>query len=180
LRQASIVFEDESGFMLEPVRRRTWAPRGHTPVQYAWDRHDRLSVVSAVTVSAAHRRIGLYFRVQRENVCAEDLVAFVRQLHRHVGRPIILVWDRSGPHRRAAKLLLAEQPKWMHIEWLPPYAPDLNPTEQCWNHSKNVDLGNLLADDTDELSVAVCKSFAKQRNNQPLLRSFFKTAKLKL
>lgn len=149
-------------------------------MQHAWNRHDRLSVVSAVAVSPARRHLGLYFRVQRENVCADDLVAFVRQLHRHVGRPITLVWDRSGPHRRAAKLLLEDQPKWLHLEWLPPYAPDLNPTEQCWNHSKNVDLGNLLANDTEELSDAVRNSLAKQRNNQPLLRSFFQTAKLTL
>ncbi len=44
-RQASIVFLDESGFMLQPVRGWTWAPSGHTPIQHAWDRHDRLSVI---------------------------------------------------------------------------------------------------------------------------------------
>lgn len=166
--------------MLEPVRRRTWAPCGQTPVQYAWDRHDRLSVTSAITLSGTRRRVGLYFRWQRENVCAEDLVSFVRQLHRRLGRPLILVWDRSGPHRRATKLLLADQPTWLQIEWLPPYAPDLNPTEQCWNHSKNVDLGNYLPDDIEQLSAAVRKSFSQQRNNQPLLRSFFQTAQLTL
>lgn len=164
--------------MLEPVRRRTWAPCGQTPVQYAWDRHDRLSVISAITLSCTRRRVGLYFRLQRENVCAEDLVSFVRQLHRRLGRPITLVWDRSGPHRRAAKLLLDDEPTWLRIEWLPPYAPDLNPTEQCWNHSKNVDLGNYLPDNTEQLSAAVRKSFTQQRNNQPLLRSFFQTAQL--
>ena len=44
-QKASVVFLDESGFMLQPLRRRTWAPRGQTPVQYAWDRHDRFSVL---------------------------------------------------------------------------------------------------------------------------------------
>ena len=42
-----IVFLDESGFMLQPLRRRTWAPSGQTPLQDAWDRHDRLSVVGS-------------------------------------------------------------------------------------------------------------------------------------
>ena len=42
----SIVFLDESGFMLHPVVRRTWALRGQTPVLACWDRHERLSVIS--------------------------------------------------------------------------------------------------------------------------------------
>jgi hypothetical protein len=29
----SIVLIDESGFMLQPVVRRTWAPKGETPIQ---------------------------------------------------------------------------------------------------------------------------------------------------
>ncbi|MBI4758435.1 MAG: IS630 family transposase, partial [Chloroflexi bacterium] len=35
--------------MLQPVVRRTWAPQGKTPIQYSWDRHDRLSVLAAIT-----------------------------------------------------------------------------------------------------------------------------------
>jgi hypothetical protein len=41
-----LVFLDESGFLLQPLRRRVWAPRGQTPVQYAWDRHDRITALS--------------------------------------------------------------------------------------------------------------------------------------
>ena len=166
--------------MLQPVRRRTWAPRGQTPVQYAWDRRDRLSAISAITVSARCRRVGLYFCVQDRNVCAEDLVSFVRQLHRHVRTRITLVWDRSGPHRKAARLLQRDNPRWLRIEWLPPYAPDLNPTEQCWNHSKYSDLANYVPADVHRLRTAVRNSFANQRTNQPLLRSYFQTAQLRL
>lgn len=166
--------------MLQPSRRRTWAPRGKTPVQYAWDRHDRLSAIGTITVSPNRRKLGLYFRVQQRNVCAEDLVDCVRQLHRQLGGPIILVWDRSGPHRKATRLLLQNNPGWLRVEWLPPYAPDLNPTEPCWNHSKHSDFANFVPDDTNELKQAVRNSFSEQRTNQKLLRSYFKTAKLKL
>jgi transposase len=166
--------------MLEPVRRRTWAPRGQTPVHYAWDRHDRLSAINAVTVSSRRRRVGLYFRLQERNVCAEDLVSFVRQLHGHLHTPIILVWDRSGPHRKAASLLQRDSPRWLWIEWLPPYAPDLNPTEQSWNHAKYSDMANYLPNDVSQLTQAVRKSFHAQRRNQTLLQSYFKTTRLRL
>ena len=46
-RHHPLVFLDESGFMLQPLLRRTWAPQGETPLSHAWDRHDRLSVISA-------------------------------------------------------------------------------------------------------------------------------------
>ncbi len=166
--------------MLQPSCRRTWAPRGQTPVQYGWDRHDRLSATNVITLSPRRRRVGLYFCVQPRNVCAEDLVSVVRQVHRHLRTPIILVWDRSGPHRKAARLLLAKQPSWLQIEWLPPYAPDLNPTEQCWNQAKNSDLGNFLPKDVAHLKRSVRKSFFRQRGNQKLLRSYFKTAQLRI
>lgn len=166
--------------MLQPLRRRTWAPRGQTPILRAWDRRDRLSTIGALTVSPRRRRLSLYFRWQRDNVSAEDLVAFVRQLHRHLGTPITLVWDRSGPHRKAARLLLARRPRWLHIEWLPAYAPELNPAEQVWNHAKGVDLANDPADDLSQLTTAVRKSFARQRQRQSLLHAYFKHAQLKI
>src|SRR5918912_431807 len=50
-RRAYIAFLDESGFHLTPTVRRTLAPRGRTPVLDAWDRRDKWSAISCVTVS---------------------------------------------------------------------------------------------------------------------------------
>jgi len=124
------------------------------------------------------RRIGLYFQIRSENVVAEDVIWVLRQLHRHLRRPIILVWDRSGPHRKAVRLLTQRWPPWLQIEWLPAYAPDLNPTEQCWNHAKQSDLANSLPDNSAQLRTAMQKAFSNQRRNQPLLHSYFDTARL--
>jgi hypothetical protein len=53
--RAHLVFLDESGFLLIPNVRKTWAPRGETPLLWHRYRHDRISAISAVTVSAAER-----------------------------------------------------------------------------------------------------------------------------
>lgn len=166
--------------MLQPLRHRTWAPRGQTPIQHAWDRHDRLSVIGAITLSPSRRRFNEYFQILAWNVDAEDLVFFVEQMHRRLPRNIILVWDRSGPHRRAAKLLLAKHADWLTVEWLPAYCPELNPQEQCWKHSKYNNLANFIPDDLDELYEAVGDSIERQRRNSRLLHSYFDHAKLKL
>src|SRR5246127_5587523 len=50
-RRARIALLDESGFLLSPTVRRTLAPRGQTPRLVCSDNHDRISVISAITLS---------------------------------------------------------------------------------------------------------------------------------
>ena len=73
-RGGPIVFLDETGFMLQPVRRRTWAPSGQTPVQRVWDRHDRLSGVGLISVSPRRHRLSLFFHLVPKNVDTDHMV----------------------------------------------------------------------------------------------------------
>jgi len=166
--------------MLQPTVRRTWAPRGRTPILKSYDRRDRLSAISALTVSPERRRLGLYFDILDHNVKADDFEAFVDHLLRRVRRPIILVLGRYSVHRAAAKRLQARHGRRIEIEWLPAYAPELNPDEQVWNHTKYADLANFVPDDVLHLGQSVADSLRDQRSQQALLRSYFKHAKLSL
>jgi transposase len=166
--------------MLQPVRRRTWAPSGQTPIQDAWDRHDRLSVIGLIDVAPSRGRLSLFFQVLRENVAAEHMIWFLQQLHRHRRHKVIVIWDRSSVHRSAAAYFKDQRPDWFEFEELPSYAPELNPIEQCWNHTKHADLPNFIPDDLDELDGAVTESINDQRENQTLLRSFFEYTQLRL
>lgn len=177
---APLVFLDESGFMLQPVRRRTLAPSGQTPLHNAWDRHDRLSAIALIGVSPVRHRISLYFQLLPENVETWHMVWLLRQLHYHYRRKVILVWDRWSVHRAATAYFEEHRPGWFDFEPLPPYAPELNPVEQCWNHTKYADLPNFIPDNLDHLQAAVHESMFEQREDQALLRSFFAYAKLPL
>lgn len=165
--------------MLQPVVRRTWAPRGQTPVLDCWDRHDRLSVISAITMSAQRRRLGLYFDIFDHNVITEDFVNFVTRLLRRLGRDIILVLDRLQAHRSGVSQLRARFHRHVQVEWLPPYAPELNPVEQVWNHTKYTDLANYVPDDVLQLGRSVAHSIRQTRSDHSLLRSFFNHAGLR-
>ena len=127
---------DQSGFMLQPTRRRTWALRGQTPIHKVWDRHDRLSVQAAITLPPVRQRLGVYFKLYAHNITTPEVVAFVAYLLRMVPRKVILIWDRWSVHRSALVELERRYPERLAIEWLPAYAPELNPTEQVWNHTK--------------------------------------------
>jgi len=101
------VFLDETGLMLQPLVRRTWAPEGQTPVMYSWDRRDRLSVTAALSLSARRRRIGLYFDIQERNIAGEDTEAFLRQVQRALGRKWIVVMDRWAVQPQGGQALSA-------------------------------------------------------------------------
>jgi transposase len=171
-----VLFLDETGLMLQPLVRRTWAPRGERPVMYCWDRRDRLSVIAGLTLSAVRRRVGLYFAVHRRNVTAPEVLAFVRRVRRQVGRPLTVVLDRLPAHRSAARLLRGDDR--LAIEWLPAYAPDLNPVEPAWSHTKYGDLANFVPDDVLDLEIEATLALAIKRDDQKLLRSFFRAARL--
>jgi len=66
------------------------------------------------------------------------------------------------------------------FEWLPPYAPDLNPAEAVWCHTKYGDLANFVPADVTDLEVEAELSLEAAAADQRLLRSFFETAELPL
>jgi len=165
--------------MLQPTVRRTWSPKGQTPVHYSWDRRDRLSGLSAISVSPGRHRMNLYFIIQDSNVHAGDFEGFVWQLLSHFAKGMILVVDRWMVHRSAAKKLRFRSGR-VDVEWLPAYAPDLNPVEEVWNHSKYADLANFIPEDVNELYEAVAVSLRNQRGQKKLLRSFFRHAQLRI
>jgi transposase len=145
---------------------------------YGWDRHDRLSVIAALSLWARKRRVGLYFAIHEKNVTAAEVEAFVRQVQRRLRRGLIVGMDRWAAHRKAAKALLGDDR--FRIEWFPPYAPDLNPVEQVWNHTKYADLANFIPDDVLDLELELEDSLEQTRSAPKLLHSFFHAAELEL
>jgi len=180
-RDAHVVFLDESGFMLTPTVRRTWAPQGDTPLLSCWDRRDRLSAISCITVSPQQARLNFYFTLlpDNTNATAEHTVDFLRQLKSQLGGPFTVIWDGSKIHSRArlVKEYLAKHPE-IVAETLPSYAPELNPDEGVWGWTKYGKLANLAAANTRELRSRIEGEFAVLRATPELLNSFIKEADL--
>ena len=94
-----------------------------------------------------------------------------------------MVLDRLNVHKAATRRWLAARPPdapRVRVEWLPPYAPELNPAEQLWNHGKRVDLANLAPADSADLRGHIRRSLIRQRLGPNLLASFFDHAGLPL
>lgn len=118
----------------------------------------------------------MFYRLLDQNLKTPACVA----LHHRVRRKIIVVWDRLNVPRSAARQLMEEHPDWFDFEWLPPYAPDLNPIEQWWNHTKYAELANVIPDDLDDLYALVQFTINENRKNTPLLNAFLAFTHLRL
>lgn len=166
--------------MLQPVMRRTWAPRGQTPILKSWDRHDRRTAISALTLAPLRRRLGLHFQLLDHNVRWPDVYRFVRSVMIRVRRPVTVVLDRLNAHRSAMRRLIDRFGNRVKVEYLPAYAPELNPVEGVWGHTKHDDLANFVPDNINHLDTRVRQSINKMKTESDLLRSFFARAGLEL
>ncbi len=182
-RQAHLAFLDESGFFLTPTARRTLAPRGKTPVLDAWDRRDKISAISSITVSPQRQRLNLHFRLlpDNANVHAEDVVEYLRQLRAALPGPMTVIWDRNQIHSKAkvVRAYLAGQPD-IVVEEFPAYAPELNPDEGVWGWTKYGKLSNLAAEDTDTLRDHLTDLLVELKFDADMLRSLIEETNLPL
>jgi len=89
-------------------------------------------------------------------------------------RRLTVVLDTLIADRSAARKLEEESPGVYRFEWLPAYAPELNPVEGVWNQAKYADLANAVPEDIDDLAAAVEDSLERTCCSQSLLRCFFR------
>lgn len=177
-----MVLIDESGVLLSPLVRRTLAPRGQTPILHvpAGHRH-KVSVIAGLTLSPRARQLNLYFQTDPDHYFNNVGVAeFLRHLLRHLRGQVIVVWD-NGPNHKGNPIreVRAAYPR-LDVEWLPPYAPELNPVEQLWNHLKYGALVNFTPPDVQTLDRHVTHHLFRAKTQSQRLRSFYAATPLGL
>jgi transposase len=138
-----------------PHRVRTWAPRGQTPV------------------------LQFHFNWKTLSVKAPQVIEFLQHLMRHLRRPLLVVWDGLPGHRSTAvRDFVAAQGRRLALEWLPGYAPELNPVEHIWGYLKQHELPNFCPRQLWQLSAAARSALRRMRRRPTLVTAFWKQAEL--
>ena len=166
-----------------PLRRRSWAPRGHTPQLRQRGRSRRkVSVIGALVISPRRHRVRAYFGVLPEaNYDGAAILAFLKQLRRTLRAPLTVIWDRLRAHRfEPVASWLAQHRRDVRAYLLPPYAPELNPVELIWGYAKTHRLANFAPIELDDLVMQTQFAIYAIGDNPSLLRSFIQHCALSL
>jgi transposase len=174
---------DEVGFLMSPSVKKTWSPRGDTPVvRYRCRRHKKVSVPGAVALRPATGEVALPCDFHPDSyVRGEQAAAFLhRVLAEYPAGPVDVVWDNLAAHRAPiVKEVLAAHPR-LALHYLPPYAPDLNAAEWVWCLAKHHRMANHTIDDLGLLHATAKRHLDDVAADQHLLRSCFHGAALAL
>ena len=77
-----IIFQDESGVSQRPSIRRTWAPKGETPVLIHAFNWKKMSVAAALAYRWDGKRARLFFQTKPDSYNEDSLIAFLKDLKR--------------------------------------------------------------------------------------------------
>ncbi len=92
---------DESGLLMTPLVRRTWAPRGQTPelVQRCGKR-EKVSVAAALWLSPLRDRLGLFARtLVNDYFDTWYSAAFLEALLQELPGRVVVIWDGGSMHK---------------------------------------------------------------------------------
>jgi len=168
--------------MLAPLLRRTWAPRGCTPIVKISEPHGRISVIGAITISPERRHFSFYFQLSADNtnLRGDSVVQFIEHVRHKVRGPITLLWDQIPIHRAKPVTDYFARHRKLVVEAFPPYAPELNPVDNVWSYVKYNRLPNYTPRNLHELRERITAEFYRLQNRPDLLRAFFKHTGLSL
>jgi transposase len=95
-------------------------------------------------------RTGQRVVIVSERQRSEEFQSFLRALHQECGdKPIVLLLDEDSSHTAKASVALASKLN-IRLLWLPKRAPELNPMETLWKHTKDLLSANKQYASIDE------------------------------
>ena len=120
-----------------------------------------------------------YFQIFETTIGSEQVLEFLCHLLRHLPGRLLIIWDRLPAHRsRLVWDFVRELHGQIVIEYLPAYAPELNPVEYLWGHWKHHQLPNVCPKDLWQLSEGARRSLRRLRQRPRLISAFWKQASL--
>ncbi len=146
---------DEVRVEHEAETRRMWLPRGRRTKLQVDRKKEALSFFGALSLTSKEMKV--YPIDGQQN--AEQMIFMMARLQRETtADKIAVVLDNAGFHHAKALTELFEPGQALArimpiYAYLPPYAPDHNPTEHVWNAAKG-HIANLQRDTPEETFTA--------------------------
>lgn len=157
------MFQDEARFgrMNEPER--CWAPariRPRVPRQQVREYTYAYAAVSPVD--------GVADFLILPTMTAEAMNLFLAEVaRRHRSEGILMLYDGAGSHNPSALRI----PSNVIVERLPPYCPELNPTESIWEEIREKFFANLMFDSLDAVETRLAEAMVHLEQHPDIVQS---------
>jgi transposase len=144
---------DEHRIGLKPILRKVWSLDGQRPLAPVQHRYDWRYLVGFVHPASGRSVFHLATSVNIPLFEAE-LAAFAQAVDASPTRQILLVLDRAGWHSTQRLRV----PDHLHLLFLPPYSPELQPAEHLWPLTNTVPVNRHFAtiEDLEDAHAARC------------------------
>ena len=121
----------------------------------------------------------LYTMVRDEALDSLDSMVFLKHVLPHVSGKLLVIWDGCPIHTgQVRSVLAAGAAQQIHVEQLPPYAPDLNLDEGVWHQLKHVEMRHLCCRNLAQLRSELGLAIRRIRRKPHLIPSSFTGAGL--
>jgi transposase len=165
---AEVHWLDETGLRTDHPPGTGYAPRGRPPVVRVSGKPHRVNAISTLTNAGVLR-----FSVFAGRFNAPVLIAFLARLLRSTTGVVFLVLDGHPAHRsRKVRAWVADRADRLRLFFLPPYCPELNPTEYLNNAVKGTVPRVKRARTRDELADQV-RAYLRVVQQRPHLAERF-------
>jgi transposase len=161
------MFGDEASFWLDGSLHRTWARVGAQPHVDTYGLRKTAHVFGAISVEKKpkfHYKFAPVFN-------GDTFLLFLQQLVKKSRRKIFLILDNGPCHnlKEKGKIWLGRNQHRIELSRLPPYSPNLNPTEGAWKETKKRTTHNRFFRTVEERDSALSLTFDTFRANPALL-----------
>ena len=157
---------DEHRIGLKPLLRRVWMPGGG-PRPHAVGQHRfAWRWLAGFVHPASGRTVFHLASAVSIDVFEVELAAFAQQVGAGLRKQIVLVLDQAGWHTSPTLRV----PEHVHLLFLPPYSPELQPAEHLWPLTNTVLINRHFAD-LEELEEAQARRCVALQRRRDLIRS---------
>ena len=130
---------------------KSWFIKGRQKIIQTYGKHEGVKLLGVLDYET-----GEVYIEDHESYDAQVFLSFLENvLKKYPTGKIVMILDNAKIHH--AKLLtgfLQQNPR-LHLEFLPPYSPNLNIIEELWGWLKNTVINNVFFHTRDDIRAAV-------------------------
>ncbi|MFC1896431.1 IS630 family transposase [Thermodesulfobacteriota bacterium] len=166
---ADIYFGDEASIRSDYHSGTTWAPKGQTPIVSSTGARFSVNMISAISPRGLLRFMTIDGRFN-----ADRFVDFLKRLMHNSQKPVFLIVDGHPVHKaKKVKNYIGSTEGRLRLFLLPPYSPELNPSELVWNNLKSQRVGRKQISGPNDLKRKVISGLRSLQKTPHKIANFF-------